>query len=245
MASPARRPPPPPLPRPLLALETATMCGSVALVEAGKVLAEYSLDIPATHSRRLLGQIDLIRRDVGVDWSELAGVAVSLGPGSFTGLRIGLSVAKGLMMAHNLPLLGVSTLDGLARQLIAPPNTRICALLDARKQEVYAAFYKCGPDGIPLRSGDDLVLPPASLAEGLEGPLVLVGDGAQAYRELFAEKLGSAAIFAPPGSHFPRAATIGLLGAEKLALGELLDPVSSVPIYVRPSEAEINLRQKE
>jgi tRNA threonylcarbamoyladenosine biosynthesis protein TsaB len=220
------------------------MCGSVALVEGGKALAEYSLDIPATHSRRLLLQIDQVRRDVGVEWPQLAGVAVSLGPGSFTGLRIGLSMAKGLALAHSLPLLGVSTLDGLARQLTAPVGTRICALLDARKREVYAALYECNAEGLPERSGPDLVLAPEDLVERLAGPIILVGDGAVAYRELFQDKLGPAAIFAPAGSHFPRAATIGLLGGEKLARGQHLDPINSVPIYVRPSEAEINLQNK-
>ncbi len=220
------------------------MCGSVALVDNGRCLAEYSLDVTTTHSQRLLKQIELIRADVGVEWPELAGLAVSLGPGSFTGLRIGLSVAKGLALAVGLPLLGVSTLDGLARQVVALPGTKVCALLDARKQEVYASLYECGENGLPVRTGEDLVLRPELLAEQLVGSIILVGDGAVAYREIFQAKLGEAAIFAPPTSHFPRAATIGLLGEELLARGELLDPVTSVPIYVRASEAEINLGRK-
>lgn len=230
--------------KPLLAIECATMCGSVALISGGRCLAEYSLDIPGTHSQRLLKQLERIRDDVGVEWRELGGLAVSLGPGSFTGLRIGLSIAKGLALAVNLPLLGVSTLDGLARQVVALPGTKVCALLDARKQEVYAALYECGEHGLPLRTGTDLLLRPELLAEQLSGPIILVGDGAVTYRQIFRDRLGAAAIFAPPGSHFPRAATIGLLGEEKLARDELLDPVTSVPIYVRASEAEINLRQK-
>ncbi len=230
-------------PRPILALETATTCGSVALVDAGRVLAEYSLDIPVTHSRRLFGQVTRVMADAGVDWSELAGLAVSLGPGSFTGLRIGLSLAKGLVLAQGLPLLGISTLDGLARQLTAPPATGVCALLDARKQEVYAAHFICDANGIPARTGQDLVLPPEQLAAGLSSPVILIGDGALAYGDLWREKLGPGAIFAPAASHFPRAATIGLLAEEQLARRELLDPALAVPIYVRASEAEIN-RQK-
>jgi tRNA threonylcarbamoyladenosine biosynthesis protein TsaB len=214
------------------------------LVSNGRCLAEYSLDVPTTHSQRLLRQLELIRADIGVGWPELAGLAVSLGPGSFTGLRIGLSVAKGLALAVGLPLLGVSTLDGLARQVVALPGTKVCALLDARKQEVYAAHYVCGANGLPVRTGADLVLRPEQLAEQLSGPIILVGDGAVAYQEIFKNKLGEAVIFAPPTSHFPRAATIGRLGEELLAQGKLLDPVSSVPIYVRASEAEINLRKK-
>ncbi|HKI81223.1 MAG TPA: tRNA (adenosine(37)-N6)-threonylcarbamoyltransferase complex dimerization subunit type 1 TsaB [Pseudodesulfovibrio sp.] len=233
-----------PAPRPILALETATTCGSVALVESGKVLAEYSLDIPTTHSRRVFNQVETVMKDVGAAWSDLAGVAISLGPGSFTGLRIGLSLAKGLVLAHNLPFLGVSTLDGLARQVVCLPTTKVCALLDARKQEVYAALYECGVNGLPVRTGEDLVLPPEKLAEKLSGPILLVGDGALTYREVFSDKLGASALFTPASSHFPRAATIGILAEEKLTLNILLDPVDSVPIYVRPSEAEINLRKK-
>lgn len=220
------------------------MCGSVALVGNGRCLAEYSLDVATTHSQRLLKQLEQIREDVGLEWPELAGLAVSLGPGSFTGLRIGLSVAKGLALAVGLPLLGVSTLDGLARQVVALPGTRVCALLDARKQEVYASLYECGANGLPVRTGANQVLRPEQLAEQLVGPIILVGDGAVTYQEIFQEQLGEAAIFAPPASHFPRAATIGRLGEELLARGELLAPVTSVPIYVRASEAEINLRKK-
>lgn len=235
----------PPAQRPLLALECATRCGSVALISNGRCLAEYALDVPTTHSQRLLKQLELIRQEVGVEWPELAGLAVSLGPGSFTGLRIGLSVAKGLALAVGLPLLGVSTLDGLARQIVALPDTKVCALLDARKQEVYAAFYTCDENGVPLRTGADLVQRPELLADQLSGPIILVGDGAIAYREIFMDQLREAAIFAPPGSHYPRAATIGRLGEELLARGALLDPISSVPIYIRASEAEINLRKKD
>jgi len=239
---------PPPVGKPLLALECATLCGSVALVSNGRCLAEYSLDVPTTHSQRLLKQLERIREDVGVAWPELAGLAVSLGPGSFTGLRIGLSMAKGLALAVGLPLLGVSTLDGLARQVVAPPTTKICALLDARKQEVYAALYECGENGLPLRRGANLLLRPELLAEQLTeqltGPIILVGDGGVTYREIFWDKLGLTAIFAPPTNYFPRAATIGLIGEELLARGELLDPAGSVPIYVRASEAEINLHKK-
>jgi len=235
---------PPPNAKPLLALECATFCGSVALISQGRCLAEYSLDVPATHSQRLLKQLERIREDVGVAWPELAGLAVSLGPGSFTGLRIGLSLAKGLALAVGLPLLGVSTLDGLARQVVALPGSRVCALLDARKQEVYAALYECGDNGLPIRHSADLLLRPEILAEQLTGPVILVGDGAISYRGIFQNQLGDTAIFAPAASHFPRAASIGLIGEELLARQELLDPAGCVPIYVRASEAEINRQKK-
>jgi tRNA threonylcarbamoyladenosine biosynthesis protein TsaB len=235
----------PELVRPLiLAIETATMCGSVALLSGNRCLAENSVDTATTHSRRLIQQVDQVMRETETNWEQLDGIAVSLGPGSFTGLRIGLSTAKGLAMAADRPLLGVPTLDGLAHQIIAPPGSRICVLLDARKKEVYAAFFKCNSDGIPERTSEDLVMKPEKLAALIDPPTLLVGDGAVVYREVFREALDNSAIFAPPLSFFPRAATIGRLALEMFANHDFIDPANAVPIYVRPSEAELMIKKK-
>ena len=228
----------------ILAIETATMCGSVALLSGNRCLAENSVDTATTHSRRLIQQVDQVMRETETNWEQLDGIAVSLGPGSFTGLRIGLSTAKGLALAADRPLLGVSTLDGLAQQILAPPGSRVCALLDARKSEVYAAFFKCNGDGIPERTSADLVMKPEKLAALIDQPTLLVGDGAVVYREVFREALGNSAIFAPPRSFFPRAATIGRLAFEMFANHDFIDSANAVPIYVRPSEAELMLKKK-
>ena len=120
----------------ILAIETATGCGGVALTrgvgESGKLLAEYTLQPEVTHSRRLLGSVAAMMAATGIDWSELAAVAVSQGPGSFTGLRIGMAAAKGIAMAAGIPLLAVPTLDGLALQTTTT-DLPICCLLDATK----------------------------------------------------------------------------------------------------------------
>jgi tRNA threonylcarbamoyladenosine biosynthesis protein TsaB len=219
------------------------MCGSVALLAGNRCLAENSVDSSTTHSRRLIQQVAQVMRDTGLSWQQLDGIAVTLGPGSFTGLRIGLSTAKGLAMAAGLPLLGVSTLDGLARQICAPAATLICALLDARKNEVYAAFYECNDVGVPIKTSADLVLKPEKLAALINKPTILIGDGGLAYHDYFAKVLADLAIFSPPASFFPRAATIGSLAVEMFAGGDFLDPVDAVPIYVRPSEAEIMVKK--
>jgi tRNA threonylcarbamoyladenosine biosynthesis protein TsaB len=228
----------------ILAIETATMCGSVALLSGNRCLAENSVDTKTTHSRRLIQQVGQVMRETGSEWEQIDGIAVSLGPGSFTGLRIGLSTAKGLAMAANRPLLGVPTLDGLARQILAPPGSRVCALLDARKSEVYAGFYECNPAGIPEKIGEYLVITPDKLAALIDGPTLLVGDGGLVYHELFEKTLGKAAIFTPPRIFFNRAATIGLIASEMFANRDFLDPADAVPIYVRPSEAEIMINRK-
>ncbi|TBV83385.1 MAG: tRNA (adenosine(37)-N6)-threonylcarbamoyltransferase complex dimerization subunit type 1 TsaB [Desulfobulbaceae bacterium] len=125
----------------ILALETSGVWGSVALLDNHGCRAEYSLKSSRTHSRRLLDAVGKIMAASETAWSQLDAITVALGPGSFTGLRIGLSSAKGLALATGKPLIGVSSLDGLAVQCVHQ-SLPICALIDARKQEVFAAFYQ-------------------------------------------------------------------------------------------------------
>ena len=232
--------------RPLiLAIETATGCGSVSLtrggVDNGRLLAEATAQPEITHSRRLLGSVDWILKAAGVEWSHLDGVAVSLGPGSFTGLRIGMAAAKGIVLAAGVPLLGVQTLDGIA--LSCPVIDRLlCCLLDARKQEVYAACYRPGPGGRPEQSASAEVIRPELLAERIREPAILAGPGVDEYHDLFARIDGAQLV--PAALSSPRAARVGFLAAEQLARGKTLNPATAVPLYVRASEAEINLKKK-
>ncbi|WP_051554485.1 tRNA (adenosine(37)-N6)-threonylcarbamoyltransferase complex dimerization subunit type 1 TsaB [Desulfobulbus elongatus] len=226
----------------ILAIETATGCGSVALTRGagptGKVLAEYTLQPEVTHARRLLGSVDAVMAAAGVGWSELAAVAVSQGPGSFTGLRIGMAAAQGLALAADVPLVPVPTLDGLAAQVV-PVDLPICCLLDARKQQVYAAWYRYG-QARWQRSGPFLVLNPNELARRIQEPTLLVGPGLPACRaEMAAQPL---ARLAETGVFHPRAATIGLCAGRMLADGIGGSAGQAVPLYVRASEAELNLR---
>lgn len=227
----------------ILSLETATGCGSVSLSRGGpdtfQLLAECTLQQEITHSRRLLGLVSWVRQAAGVQWSDLAAVAVSLGPGSFTGLRIGMAAAKAMVMATGKPLLGVGTLDALAMSCSPWPGL-ICCLLDARKQEVYAAFYRLGKNGRPEPVRRPAVLPPARLLDNVREPVLLAGPGALAYRKLWAGREGVTLL--PGHLASPRAQNVGLLAAAMLAAGQVLDPVTAAPLYVRASEAEINLR---
>ncbi|MEN8143081.1 MAG: tRNA (adenosine(37)-N6)-threonylcarbamoyltransferase complex dimerization subunit type 1 TsaB [Thermodesulfobacteriota bacterium] len=232
--------PSPPL---ILAIETASMCGSVAIVSGDKCLAENSIDSSSTHSKRLVQQVDYVMKETGLDWDQLDAIAISLGPGSFTGLRIGLSTAKGLVMATNLPLIGVPTLDGLASQAAAPNGSNICAVLDARKKEVYGAFYKSNNSGIPEKTGEYLVKKPNILALLIDKPTILIGDGAVLYRDVFEEIAADNAIFTPQQICFPRSAPIGFIAARMFAEKNFIDPAEAVPIYVRPSEAELTLKK--
>lgn len=224
----------------ILALETATMCGSVALIAGDHCLAEFSLQTKETHSRRLLAGVSWLLQETGRDWSAIDAVAVSLGPGSFTGLRIGLATAKGLVMAAGLKLIGIGTLDGLAAQLSGTGGHLVCPVLDARKKEVYCGFYNCDSRGIPRLQGEEyLVVSPESLCAKIEEPVVLLGDGAVLYHDLFKKRLADLLAEVPAGIFFPRAATIGFLALEKWAIKDFLDPAGAEPIYIRASEAEL------
>jgi tRNA threonylcarbamoyladenosine biosynthesis protein TsaB len=228
----------------ILSLETATGCGGVSLSRGGRsgflLLAECTIQQEITHSRRLLGSVAWLLAAAGVEWSDLDGVAVSCGPGSFTGLRIGMAAAKAMVMATGKPFIGVPTLDALAQASPKWPGL-ICCLLDARKQEVYAAFYRMGESGLPQQVSPPAVRPPAGLLDGVAEPVLLVGPGAVVYKELWAGRAGVTLL--PEHLAQLRAPYVGLLAADLLAEGRVLDPAVAAPLYVRASEAEINLQQ--
>jgi tRNA threonylcarbamoyladenosine biosynthesis protein TsaB len=230
----------------VLALDTATPCSCVAITAGtrhdGEVVASLSLTGKITHSRRLLSAIGWLMQESAMTWPVIGGIAVGLGPGSFTGLRIGMATAKGLAAAAGTVLLGVSTLDSLAAR--CGFAGLICAVLDARKKEVYAAFYRCNDQGLTERIGEPTVLAPDRLAAAIDEPVLLVGDGARVYGETFRELLGDKVRFAPAALHEPSAASLGLLAGEMLERGELLDLAEGVPVYVRSSDAELNLARK-
>jgi len=227
----------------ILALETATMCGSVALVAENRCVAEFSLQTGETHSRRLLAAVDWLMREAAVEWPDIDAVAVSLGPGSFTGLRIGLATAKGLAMAADTKIIGVGTLDGLAAQCSAA-DILICPVLDARKKEVYCGFYRCDKHGMPRLQGECQVISPEALCERINEPVLLLGDGVEVYGPLFQERLAGLLREVPPGIYFPRAANIGLLASGKWLAGDFVAPATVEPIYIRASEAELHLKKQ-
>lgn len=230
----------------ILSIETATGCGSIALtkggVRHGKLLAEAVAQPEITHSRRLLGSVDWVMQVAGIAWDELDGVAISLGPGSFTGLRIGMAAAKGIVFSMQKPLIGVQTLNAVA--LSCPIIDRpLWCLLDARKQEVYTACFQSGSHGLPEQCSAVEALRPEKLLEKIKSPALLAGPGLKEYYELFADQKGLQLI--PPSLSSPSAARVGFLAAEQLLRGETENPALVAPMYVRASEAEVNLHKKK
>jgi tRNA threonylcarbamoyladenosine biosynthesis protein TsaB len=217
----------------VLAVETSTLSGGAALLDGERVVGEYTLDVRVTHSERLMAAIDQLLSDAGWTARDLDGIAVTVGPGSFTGLRVGLSTVKGLALALAIPVAAVPTLDAMAAMLpyAALP---VCPVLDARKREVYASLYRW--DGLEMRrQWDYLAVTPDELARRLREPVIVVGDGAEAIDSAFARRV-------EPPRRGPAPAVVGALGRARLARGETVTVADLVPIYLRPSEAELKRR---
>jgi tRNA threonylcarbamoyladenosine biosynthesis protein TsaB len=223
----------------ILGLDTATWCGSLGIIDDDEVVAEYALHREETLSARLLPAIQTLLAEARLDLQAIDGIAVSLGPGSFTGLRVGLSAVKGLALAADRPVAGIPTLDALACNLPFTPY-QICPLLDARKGQIYTALYKNGTGGSLEQLAPYQVLSPAALIEAIPyKETVFLGDGVEICREVIVARLAEKALFAPLHLGFLRGTTVAELGLRRILKGERDDISSLVPIYVRPSDAEI------
>lgn len=227
----------------LLTIQTASPAGSVALTAGDHLLAEYNLDLLKTPTEWLLKSIADLLEMADVKQADLDAIAVVLGPGSFTGLRVGLATAKGLSLAAGCPLLGISSLRCLAMQ-VPFADLPVCAMLDARKQEVYAATYRW-QGGAPQPVTAETVSPPEQLLAGIKGEVLFAGNGAQVYRTLIVRQLGDRAHFAPAFVNLPRAAGAAALAVRDWEAGRTFSADELMPNYLRPAEAELNLQKKK
>jgi tRNA threonylcarbamoyladenosine biosynthesis protein TsaB len=211
----------------------------VGVARDGAVLAEAVHREVRSHADTLPTLVERVLTEAGCAIEDLDALAVSIGPGSFTGLRVGLALAKGIAFAGDLPLAPVPTLEALAWVAGATSGETVCAALDARKREVYAAFFRIDAGGRPCRLTPDAALPPAVLAARLDRGTILVGDAAQVY----ADVLGPRVTLRPFESHHPRGGVVARLGTERLLAGEAIRPAAGLgalePVYVRPPDAEL------
>ena len=227
----------------LLTIQTASPAGSIALTAGERLLAELNLDVRKTPTEWLLQSIGDLLDKTDVKKADLDAIAVVRGPGSFTGLRVGLATAKGLSLALGCPLLGISSLQCLAMQLpfSALP---VCVMLDARKQEVYSASYRW-EGGYPNLITAERVAGPEMLLTAVSSETLFAGNGAQLYRTLIVRKLGDRAHFAPAFINLPRAAAVAALAQREWQAGRTFTADQLMPNYLRPSEAELNLLNKK
>lgn len=221
----------------ILILDTSTTAGSVALCSGERLLAEIVVDSLANHSDKLLLHVQQILAEQQCSLAGIAAFAVIDGPGSFTGLRVGVAAAKGLARACHRPLFGVSSLHLLAAAL-PYASLPVSVLIDARKKEVYTATFSTAT-GFPALLDAPRVLPPQQLLAEMAAPALFVGSGALLYRELIVARFGVQATFAPGPLHTPRASSAAPLVLQQLRAGVKGDPELLFPRYIRPSEAEI------
>jgi tRNA threonylcarbamoyladenosine biosynthesis protein TsaB len=218
----------------ILGIETTGPRADVAVVDDEGVVASTAFRHRMDLSRLLMPRIDATLAMAGLTLAELDGIAVSLGPGSFTGIRIGVVTAKALAWAAGRPLVGVSTLEALAAAEAASPETLICAVAPARADELYAGLYQRS-DGAVVTRAAPTVLTIDQLAArlaGYPGPVLLAGDAPEAAERLLTS-LGPRARRSPAG---PSAAAVAAVGRHRLADGGD-DPLTLAPLYVRPSAA--------
>ena len=226
----------------ILALDTATTSCSAAIVDNGLVSVELTTANSQTHSKHLMNMIDTVCEMSGLKIGDMDGFAVTRGPGSFTGLRIGISTVKGLAWSLNKPVVGISSLDALAWQC-APGAYLVCTLLDARKHEVYYCRYHF-QDGELKKEGIEQVIVPTEAINDIREPCLFVGNGATLYKEEILEKLGDLALFAGCNQNSIRASSVAGISLKRFIHHQTDDVALLVPHYIRKSDAELHRKKR-
>lgn len=236
----------------ILALESSGLVASAAIVESNlekdETIAEYTVNYKKTHSQTLLPMLDEIVKMTELDLSTVDAIAVSGGPGSFTGLRIGSATAKGLGLALHKPLIHVPTLEGLAYNLCGTDSI-VCPIMDARRGQVYTGIY--------IFEGNDLVTLEKHMAVSIgelgeklwkyEKKVIFLGDGVPVFRSALVERImaGREIQFAPANLNRQRAASVGALALRYYRAGRIESAADHQPDYLRMSQAERERQEKE
>lgn len=222
----------------ILALDSATECATIAILDDEKLLGEVTINFKKQHSVIMMPMIDNLLKTCGLSIHDIDGYALSNGPGSFTGLRIGMSTIKGLVQSTNKPFAAISSLHGLANNLFGF-NGIICPIIDALRGNVYTNFYKFSNNTLEVLDEDQLL----SFEEVIEKcnnfneQVIFIGDGTIKYKDKIRENLTNALI-APPHLNIAKASSIGHLGYLKLSRGYSDNVLSCSPIYLRKCQAE-------
>lgn len=222
----------------ILGIDSSSLVASVAVVTDDVLTAEYTVNFKKTHSQTLLPMIDEVVKMLELDLTEIDGIAVSGGPGSFTGLRIGTATAKGLGLALKKPLIHVPTVDAMAYNLWGS-DALICPIMDARRNQVYTGLYHCrqGLEVVKAQCAMDMMELITELNTRGES-VILLGDGVPAYRQQAEEHLKIPHAFAPAQSNRQRAASVAALGMEYFKQGKVVTAADFEPDYLRKSQAE-------
>ena len=227
-----------------LAFETSAKAASVALTENGKLLGESYQNTGLTHSQTLMVMAEDLLKQCGKTVSDVTAVAVAEGPGSFTGVRIGVAAAKGFAWGRQIPCYGVSTLEAMAVSL-GVYEGHVCACMDARRSQVYNALFLVD-GGAAERFSEDRAIALADLKtelEHIDGPIYLVGDGSQLTYKTLSGEIPNL-ILPPEHRMHQRAVGVAILAERKQAAGETGDGNALSPNYLRLSQAERERAEK-
>ena len=222
----------------ILGIDTSSPTGSVALVDNNDVISESLLNSSKNYSDKLLIEMDAVLNSSKTKLNQIDGFVITTGPGSFTGLRVGMSLLKGLILATQKPFASVNTLDAYA-ETVQPGPYAICPVLDARKKEVYTALYN-SKNGLCVRETPDQAITPMELCDQIKKPTAFVGNGLVAYRELLSSRLRKKYMHNAPLKKLTVAASAVLIASRDFEKN-LQNNLDSLTInYIRPSEAELN-----
>ena len=225
----------------ILAIDSSGLVASVAVVEDGVLIAEYTMNYKKTHSQTLLPMLEEVKKAISLDLSSIDAIAVAAGPGSFTGLRIGSATAKGLGLALDKPLIGVPTVDALAANLYdTGEDTLICPIMDARRQQVYTGMYRFAHHNLETVKQQE-ALPIGELLEELNErgkTVIFLGDGVPVYKEMIQEQCKVPYSFAPAHLNRQRAGAVASLAEKYYLEGKTETAAEHKPNYLRMSQAE-------
>lgn len=230
----------------ILALDTSAKPVSCALAEGERVIAEFYANTGLTHSQTLMPMIENLLNVAGKTVAQLDAIAVNAGPGSFTGVRIGVSAVKGIAFAHKIPCISISTLESMAEKTAGIPQTVICCLMDARCQQVYAALFEKDGEGNLIRLAEDEALTMAQMEERLltmGRPVILVGDGSAMCYRVWKDTVPNVCL-APAAVRYQSAASTAMVGLRRFADGQVITAEELQPLYLRLPQAERELNAR-
>ncbi len=230
----------------LLAIDASGVAGSVAYIKNGKLAGEYYFCDKLTHSQTIMPMLEHMKSLIQIDLDEVEAVAVTAGPGSFTGLRIGVTAAKTLALALEVPIVGVPTLDVIAGGICFTDDL-ICPIMDARRNQVYTAVYRYEKQNL-VRLTEYMAVDINEHLQTLkayENKVIFMGDGVGVYKEAIEEALGEKALFAPNFCNLQHASVLGIMAEKLYAEGKGEDPSTFVPMYLRKSQAEREKEERE
>jgi tRNA threonylcarbamoyladenosine biosynthesis protein TsaB len=222
----------------ILAVDTSSKSASIALLRDDDVLSETFFNLDVNHSVVLLPALHHLLRLSRIELNEIDLFACTRGPGSFTGLRVGASTIKGLALATEKPIAGVSTLEALAFNITCS-KIIVCPMLDAKKDQVYTALYRTAQDYTLEEIKSERVTDVRGFLQCIDEEVIFVGDGSVKYAGLISDMLPGKCYFTSGCHQYVRAAVVGVLGKKKYSEGDVLDSVTFAPVYLRASEAEM------